>query len=191
MSLRIVDLSLRLIPAGCGQARYRPLAIGPALLTRHDADGPWWVQVSADGRLRPVWPPPVGRTPPCAQRQAIALLRPEDIGSEARRASAGAGRRRAADIYGWCLMYQLPGMHGMAIVDAHDEFTDLPAYYELPLELLDRMDHLAGRGIPARPLALMTQPDDFEPAGRGTPRRNRYHPSARCAAPRDLWAWGH
>ena len=38
----VVNLPLRLIPAGGDSPRYRPLAIGLARIRRTTASGPWW-----------------------------------------------------------------------------------------------------------------------------------------------------
>lgn len=165
----VVNLPLRLIPAGGDSPRYRPLAIGLARIRRTTASGPWWVQVSLDGRLRPVWDdePSESGTTEHRCRAAIALVAPEDfLGREPDRDHRrwgrcdGLARFRGRDIYGWCLMYQPPGLHGVALVDAHESLDELPAYYELPLELLDRMEFLAQRGIPSRALALLAEPAD-------------------------------
>ena len=165
----VVNLPLRLIPAGGDSPCYRPLAIGLARIRRSTASGPWRVRVSLDGRLRPVWHDEPSDSATIAKqcRAAIALLAPEDIqGCNLHRDHRRSGRRsglarfRGRDIYGWCLMYQPPGLHGVALVDAHESFDELPAYYELPLELLDRMEFLARRGIPSRALALLAEPDD-------------------------------
>jgi len=165
----VVNLPLRLIPAGGDSPRYRPLAIGLARIRRSTTGGPWRVQVSLDGSLRPVWhdkPAEFGAAEGRC-RVAIALLAPEDLqGRELDRDQRRPGRRgglarfRGRDIYGWCLMYQPPGLRGVATVDAHESCDELPAYYELPLELLDRMEFLARRGIRSRALALLAEPDD-------------------------------
>lgn len=190
----VVNLPLRLIPARGDSPRYRPLAIGLARIRRSTTSGPWWVQVSLDGCLRPVWhdEPSESDTFEMRCRAAITLLTPEDIQSrrphrDRRRSGrcSGLTRFRGRDIYGWCLMYQPPGLHGVAMVDAHESFDELPAYYELPLELLDRMEFLARRGIPSRPLALLAEPDDFERPRTGGSLRNRFHPEAAFSRPTD------
>jgi len=167
--LTVVNLPLRLIPGGGESSCYRPLAIGPARIVRSTSRGSWWVQVSLDGRLRPVWNGTrlEGVADGRRSRDAVALLAPEDIeGCTPPRAGRRPGRRGGlarfwgSDIYGWCLMYQPPGLHGVALVDAHESCDELPAYFELPLELLDRMEFLATRGIPSRALALLAEPDD-------------------------------
>ena len=90
------------------------------------------------------------------------------------------------EIYGWALMYQLPGMLGTAAIDPHEEFDDLPAYYRSPLELVDRAAFLAARGIPNRPIALLTRREDFHPRGGGPRPLNRFQPEVRFHRPADL-----
>lgn len=91
------------------------------------------------------------------------------------------------EIYGWALMYQLPGMVDAAAIDPHDEFDDLPAYYESPLELVDRAAFLAARGIPNRPIALLTRREDFRRRpGAGAPPVNRFQPGEAFRRPADL-----
>jgi len=62
---------------------------------------------------------------------------------------AGGDRRRSA---GACQTGRV------AVVDASPAAPHLPALFELPGELFDRLEHLAAHGIPARPLALPTCP---------------------------------
>lgn len=183
----IVDLSLRLVGADRVRRWYRPLAIGRAVLTRQAAREAWWVPVSLDGRLRPrsrgcPRSSAPARGPWPRRRAAIVLLAPEDMAGRVERhpvgtaAARGAvGQQGTADIYGWCLLYQPPGLEGVAIVDPHDTFVDLPAYFELPLELLDRADFLRRRGVRSRVLALPTSADDFVTPPGGGPPRNRFH----------------
>ncbi len=100
---------------------------------------------------------------------------------------ADTRRGGAVEIYGWALMYQLPGMVDRALIDPHDELDSLPAFYESPLELVDRSAFLASRGIPSRPIALLTRPDDFVSAGvGGAPLTNVHFPRARFRRPADL-----
>jgi hypothetical protein len=99
----------------------------------------------------------------------------------------GASRGMAAEIYGWALMYQLPGMIDRAVIEPHDEFDSLPAYYESPLEIVDRTAFLADRGIPCRAIALLTRPDDFEhAAGDASSPVHRHFPHTRFQRPADL-----
>ena len=90
------------------------------------------------------------------------------------------------EIYGWALMYQLPGMLDAAAIDPHEEFDDLPAYYNSPLELVDRAAFLAARGIPNRPIALLTRREDFHPRGAGQRPINRFQPEVSFRRPADL-----
>jgi hypothetical protein len=90
------------------------------------------------------------------------------------------------EIYGWALMYQLPGMLDTAAIDPHEEFDDLPAYYRSPLELVDRAAFLAARGIPNRPIALLTRREDFHPRGVGPRPLNRFQPEVSFRRPVDL-----
>jgi len=90
------------------------------------------------------------------------------------------------EIYGWALMYQLPGMLDTAAIDPHDEFDDLPAYYRSPLELVDRAAFLAARGISNRPIALFTRREDFHPRGVGPRPLNRFQPEVSFRRPADL-----
>ena len=187
----ITDLPIDLAAADVRAATrvYRPLVIGAAVLRRTATS--WQVPVSADGRLRPLRPRsgPSGPGPSPARRVALALLAPQDMtpgaGRAARARRVTAASERRSDIYGWALLYQPRGLRGMALVDRHEEFDDLPACYEWPLEMLDRADFLAARGIPTRPLLVVTQRQDFvvDPAGRLC---NRFRPQALCDLPGDL-----
>ena len=181
VSIRVVPeevLRGRRRPAVRSRGTYRPLAIGAAVLLRPQfAAGRWVVPVSDDGLLRPRGP----RSLPAAiarsrslratgimARAAVALLAPEDVAL----AQPAAGRLASScsfrhDCYGWSLVYQLPGMRGIAWLDSHERFADLPGFYESPLECTDRAAYLAERGIASRPLALVTQLDDFRPGPDG------------------------
>ena len=95
--------------------------------------------------------------------------------------------RGLIEIYGWALMYQLPGMIDAAAIDPHDELDDLPAYYSSPLELVDRASFLAAKGIPNRPIALLTRREDFHPRVPTEARPvNRFRPLERFRRPADL-----
>jgi hypothetical protein len=182
--LTVVDLPLRLLQSRDDRSCYRPLAIGRAVLTQSVPGGTWWVPLSLDGTLRPCnsrGPLPLHSA--SRIREAVVLISPEDIRGPVRRRAAGDSRHRGglaqltgSDIYGWCLMYQPPGMHGIGMIDPHESCDDLPAYFELPLELLDRAEFLAHRGIRSRPLALLAQPGDFQTPPEGGPPRNRFLP---------------
>lgn len=161
------------------QRVFRPFVIRPAILFRTaGSKEPWLVDVE-DDLLLPACPPTeagimevvqlheaLGRT--C--RIAAALAMPADGRAEPLR----MGRRRrhqVIDMFGWAIMIQPPGMTGVAVVDRHEEIPGLPAFYECPLQLLDRADFLATRGVPHRPLAIMVRPEDVDdeerPRGRG------------------------
>jgi len=114
-------------------------------------------------------------TPPIGRRDAAPPhLRP-------RRGARRRPIRRALEMYGWSLMYQPVGVRGVAYIDRHEAFDDLPAYFELPQELLDRAAFLAARGIASRPLALVTAVSDFVRLPDGC-RRNRFIATARFHA---------
>lgn len=190
-------------PPSRGQL-YRPLIAGPAILRRVDGAGPWQVTVSVDGLLRPLVPGSGAAVRRLMVRQrrsgvlcriGLALVSPEDLlraascnrgdDAHARSQARDPARRLRMEIYGWSLMIQLPGIRGIATVDAHDTIDDLPAFYESPLELVDRANHLAARGIPSRPIAVVTQPEDFEHREDGC-LLNRFHPQTRFRRPCSL-----
>lgn len=198
----IVQAVVRLVPAARPQAVpprprcYRPLVIGPAILHRRaGGTGPWTVAVSRDGRLLPLVPASPApfhaarvRHGAAGRRCRIvtALVCPADFPGPGRRAAApfGGPSSLRSEIYGWSLMYQPPGLVGRAIVDADDALPELPACFELPLELVDRIAFLESRGFRTRPIAVVTRPEDFAVvAGR---RRNRYRPDARFGTPVSL-----
>ncbi|NBV44740.1 MAG: hypothetical protein EBR86_03665 [Planctomycetia bacterium] len=174
-------------------AVYRPLILGPVLLVQSARGGPWVVEVKDDRRLLPAiqtgWDA-VGTQ--VARRRALglncraaaALMVPEDAGEAVRhrpptgcRGSLFRRRTSPLEMYGWSLLIQPRGIHGAAHVDPHDEFPDLPAFFKLPRELLDRVEFLASRGIASRPLALVTSAADFDRRPDGT-FRNRFTPAA-------------
>lgn len=189
----------RLVPAAARaeHARwYRPLVTGPAVLVRAPAAARWTVDIACDRVLRP-------RTPRCVAgidrlarllarrggdcRVGATMIGPLDVTSP-------GGERRAEepldlperplrlDIYGWALMYQPPGMRGRAVVDADDRLPDLPAVFELPLELIDRTEFMEARGFRTRPLVILTRPEDFAPGPDGR-LRNRFFSEAPCRPP--------
>lgn len=189
-TIRAVVARLVTDPAGAeGRLRaavYRPLVIGPAMLRRRPGEGRWSVAVSDDGQLEPRLPPSSdglqGHVRQLQEagfscRLAAALLAPQDLGHWQPRPRPSAAPRRLArpEFYGWALMYQLPGQAGEAFVDPHDRFADLPAFYELPAEFVDRSAFLAARGVRSRPIAVVTQPDDFLAGDDGRPQ-NRFYP---------------
>ena len=134
-----------------------------------------------------------------AEAGVVSAVAPSHDGIDsvvpASRGPAARGRFRlddpprgvAAEIYGWALMYQLPGMIDRAVIEPHDEFDSLPAYYESPLEIVDRSAFLAAKGIPCRAIALLTRPDDFEhAAGDASSPVHRHFPHTRFQRPADL-----
>ena len=173
---------------------------------------PWQVNLVAGSRLRPRVPPSLSgieatvarcRRAGRLTRIGAALVSCCDIISATATLAADgpAGnplphprfrfddprRGVVAEIYGWALMYQMQGMIDRAVIDAHDEFDDLPAYYESPLELVDRSAFLAARGIPSRPIALLTRPHDFAPAAvDGAGPVSIHFPQTRFRRPADL-----
>lgn len=187
-------------PAGSrrGGRLLRPLFAGLAILRRDSRSGAaWTIDVSDDGRLLPHAPRSsdqlrrivalhraLGRT--C--RVGAALAAPADLvigppcGPRPAPLDDAPGRRRP-EIYGWSLMYQMPGMQGTATIDPHDQFDDLPAFFESPLELIDRSTFLAARGVANRPIALLTRPEDFVPCETGSGWVNRFYPEARFRRP--------
>ncbi len=166
---------------------HRPLIVGAAILERpRGSRGPWYSLVSRDGRLLPIAPK--------SQEGVLQRVREvEDAGFDCRVTAAllapgdlvpavtwqSNRRPTGIEFYGWALLYQLPAARGIACVDAHDEFDELPAFYESPLELLDRAAYLAERGVATRPLVVVTHTGDL--VGKGERRRrNRFFPDAVC-----------
>lgn len=187
----ITPAVVRLVRDGAAPPRrsYRPLVAGPAILARcREPGAPWLVDLACDAGLLPRAP----RSPLVLARQvarlrdrgltcrvALALACPHDAaaGAAPRPPARELGTPRGAEFYGWALLYQPRGMRGRAVVDPDERFTDLPACFELPLELLDRAAHLEAHGIRTRPLAIVTRPEDFTVGGDGL-RRNRFFPDA-------------
>ena len=198
----LARISARLLAAGPPHAvrpgrrhRFRLLVIGPAVLVRAEP-GPWRVRVAGGIAPRPVAAGvgvgAVGLR--SAVRVAAALLDPLDLATGGHDlVTAFHGQRpptAGTEFYGWSLLYQLPHMRGRAVIDSHDSFSELPAFYESPLELVDRSAFLTARGIPHRPLALLTQPEDFVPAQTGRGSRNRFASDAslhRTCPLHNLW----
>jgi len=174
---------------------YRPLVVGPALLERTAPAGRWRVRITRDGRLFPVFPGELAalgrriallRSLGVVHRIAAALVVPPDLAGPPVR-MVPADHRLRSEFYGWALMYRLPGSRSSGLIDSNELVPELPAYYESPLELLDRSDFLAARGIPSRPLALVTQPSDFTTTADAN-HRNRFFPQARfCQPPSCEW----
>lgn len=191
-----VTTSVRLVSDT--RKRLRPLFAGLAILHREGHPGAaWTIDVSEDGSLLPHAP----KSPEDLERVVglhralgrqcrvgAALATPADLAAAPPRRPRRAARpestcRRRPEIYGWSLMYQLPGMRGTAAIDPHDRFVDLPALFESPLELIDRSAFLAARGIPNRPIAILTRPEDFVRRETGDGWTNRYYPQARFRRP--------
>jgi hypothetical protein len=84
---------------------------------------------------------------------------------------------RRREFYGWALLSQLPGAGHVGLVDPHERFPDMPAWYESPLELADRQEYMARRSVATRALAIVTQRDDFDVVD-GEIRLNRYRARA-------------
>jgi hypothetical protein len=167
---RLVQIDPVLDGPRSGQRVYRPLVIRPAILFRPaGSDDSWHVDVEGD-LLLPACPSTeqgivdvvrfhetFGRT--C--RIAVALALPAD-GRSAGLGRFTESRRRRIDMFGWAIMIQRPGMTGTAVVDRHEHRATLPAFYECPLQLLDRSEFLTSRGIRHRPLAVVVRPEDVE-----------------------------
>ena len=174
------------------QRMYRPLIVGAAILRRPTGSGErWLVPVSRDGRLWPLAPLSqaavrgrvrglCGAGLEC--RVAAALAVPADV-SPAMRFVVGRSRP-GVEFYGWSLLYQLPAMRGVAFVDPHTDLPDLPAIYESPLEVIDRAEFLASRGVVTRPLVVVTQTEDF--TGRIADSGHRTLPCPTLSRPGDL-----
>jgi len=182
---RIPPGESRLAGRRCGA--YRPLAIGAAIAVRPaSAGGRWVMATTGDGLLRPRRP----RSLPAAgdrvhdllatgrpARVVVALLTPEDL-----RAPPADGEPAAdldglrCDGYGWSLLYQPPGSPLIGLIEPHPDLQYLPSFFGSPLDLLERSDWLARRGIPSRPIALVTQPDDFDADATGN-LVNRFFPA--------------
>lgn len=178
---------------------YRPLVVGAAILREPLERGdPWRVTLDAGLAVRPRAPASrvalhaqVGalRMAGVACRVAAALVAPEDVVSAPRALEEELGMRRhdrcRSEFYGWSLLYHVPGMPRIGFVEPHHTFRHLPSFFDSPLELLERSEFLARRGVRSRPLALLTQPEDFDPGPDGTPV-NRYVPHGTLRRPSRL-----
>lgn len=165
---------------------HRPLVVGPAILLGPDGGSPRWrVHVSTDGRLVPLGPRGAGgvacrlrslRASGATCRPAAALLSAHDVEPPFTPFLFRRGRGPCAEFYGWSLLYQGRSA-GVGLIDPHDRFPELPAFYESAQELLDRAAFLAARGVASRAVALLTEERDFsvDAAGR---HRNRFYPQA-------------
>lgn len=194
VSARLLGTTAACAATGPTRSRvYCPLVVGHAVLARPDnAAGPWRVPLVPTSPLTPRTPATAHelathllrlRDQGWAVRLAAALLAPGDVRHVGRDLAAAVRRRnprraaRHVEFYGWALMYRLDDRDSHALVDRHDEFADLPAFYESPAELADRAAFLEHRGIATRPLAVVTQPQDFD-VDDGLTARNRYVESA-------------
>jgi hypothetical protein len=189
----------RLVTAADSSAtvrRYRPLVAGLALLRRTRDGAAWLVDLECDRLLWPRLPRRVEDLDRLVRglarcritcRMGAMLAGPLDalpapLAQHLAAAPDEQPRRLRLDFYGWALMYQPPGMRGRAVVDVDDRHPELPAVFELPLELLDRQEFLESRGFRTRPLLIPTQPEDFihGPDGR---IRNRLFPDGAFRPP--------
>lgn len=176
-----------------GNNRFWPLFVGPVILhSPSHSTGPWTVDVD-DDTLMPACPRTASGVADVIRfheavghhcRVGAALAIPTD-GRYGPLPHARSRRQRPVDIYGWAIMYQLPGMSGVALVDRHDGAARLPAFYECPLQLLDRSEFLLSRGIRHRPLAVVTRPEDFS-VDRFGARFNLLYPASRYRRPCSL-----
>ncbi len=58
--------------------------------------------------------------------------------------------------YGFCVLYRLDGEREWT-VDHHEELQDLPAYYEIAEEAIDRVEYLRSGGVQARVVTLLAE----------------------------------
>jgi hypothetical protein len=172
---------------GARPRAHRLLVVGPAIMRRPaTATEPWTVRVTVDGTFLPVAPRTVAgltrrlSTTADTARLGAALLEPRDlraVGPLLESTLRSPAPTRPTEFYGWAILYQLPGLRGVALVDPHEEFSDMPAFYESPAELADRQEHLCRRGIATRAIAVVTQRVDFDQ--REAEPWNRYSSFAR------------
>lgn len=192
----------RLVPMADGPTRvrrYRPLVSGLAILRRAANATTWTVELASDRLLTPRAPRYAADLDRLVRsladrgitcRLGAAVAGPLDVAcrcGDRRPGDAAQAMRQpvSLDIYGWALMYQPPDMRGRALVDGDDCIADLPAMFELPLELIDRVDFLEARGFRTRPLVIPTQPEDFMPGPDGR-LCNRFFPEAAFRPPCSL-----
>lgn len=183
---------VRDMPLGSGAAAadgatiYRPLVVGPAVLRGPAAPGEaWLVPLEPGEAVRPRCPRSRAalrshvralRATGLVCRVAAALVAPEDVRVAADADSRTPVRRAGvvrSEFYGWSLLYQPAGSPRTGLVEPHPSFPGLPAFFRSPDELLERSESLARRGVRSRPLALFTQPEDFDEGPEGA-RINRY-----------------
>ena len=195
------EARFRLFGSG-GHGSRRSIVLSPAMLERSADTGSWTLAVRDGGTLEPI--PPldsrrmswVGTRCRAHSRFVFALAVPDDF-QRRRIPMAGhllkGGRTRGRNsrrsstvlrtIYGWAIAYRFPDSNGPALVDPHEDVPELPAFYESPVELIDRIIHLEARDIATRPIALLVHPSDFLQDGRGG-RINRYFPTPVPPKPR-------
>ena len=178
---------------------YRPLVVGAAILREPIERGdPWRVTLDAGPGVRPRAPASRAaikgqvaalRRAGVACRLAAALVAPEDVVStpsalDEEQVICRTYRCRS-EFYGWSLLYHVPGMPRIGFIEPHHTFRHLPSFFDSPLDLVDRSEFLARRGVRSRPLALLTQPEDFDRAADGT-LVNRYVPHGTLRRPSRL-----
>lgn len=178
---------------------YRPLVVGAAILREPIERGdPWRVTLDAGPGVRPRAPASRAaikgqvaalRRAGVACRLAAALVAPEDVVSTPPALDEEQVIRRTyrcrSEFYGWSLLYHVPGMPRIGFIEPHHTFRHLPSFFDSPLDLVDRSEFLARRGVRSRPLALLTQPEDFDRAADGT-LVNRYVPHGTLRRPSRL-----
>lgn len=178
--VRDTPLAAGATAAADGAMIYRPLVVGPAILRGPAAPGEaWLVSLESGEAVRPRGPR--SRTALRAHVRALratgvvcrvagALVAPEDVRASLD-ADSGTSVRRAgvvrSEFYGWSLLYQPAGSPRTGLVEPHPSFPGLPAFFRSPAELLERTESLARRGVRSRPLALFTQPEDFDEGADG------------------------
>jgi len=178
---------------------YRPLVVGAAILREPIERGaPWRVTLDAGPGVRPRAPASRAaiqgqvaalRRAGVACRLAAALVAPEDVVSTSPALDREQVIRRTyrcrSEFYGWSLLYHVPGMPRIGFIEPHHTFRHLPSFFKSPLDLVARAEFLARRGVRSRPLALLTQPEDFDRAADGT-LVNRYVPHGTLRRPSRL-----
>jgi len=58
--------------------------------------------------------------------------------------------------YGFCVLYRAEGDREWT-ADGHEELHDMPAYYEIEGEAIDRVEYLRASGVQARMLTLLAE----------------------------------
>lgn len=177
------------LPFSCRVVRsrlglYAPLVLGQAILHGPDARSHRWrVHVSADGRLMPLGPRSAaavaGRLRSLRAINAIcrvgeAMLSTLDFTEDLCLLHPEPEADKSIECYGWSLLYQSQSA-GVGLIDAHEEFTELPAFYESALELLDRAAFLDSKGVRSRAVAIVADETDIVVDSLGR-RHNRFFP---------------